>query len=446
MNGHLRVLSIYEGFFSGGARMLHSDVLSGLHGRRGQQHSVLSIHAEVRRESTFQPMREDACYRRLVADGLDVLSLERTADDQSPFAEAEIALAARLARQADIVLTLKEQPLRLVNRAGLRDRPVIACLHRSDPENQGSALDELLAAAGSGQLAAAVCCAESTRDAYAGAGIPEQLLHVIPNGVDLRRFKPNRRARAAVRAAAGIPAEAEVVVFAARYDEMKNVPLFLAAAREFIARRPEGHVLMCGAGMSTANPGLLRDLAAVGLGAADVSDVALAGAGRAGRRGAPRPNTARVHLLGVRPDPESVFAAADVVALTSAFGEAAPLCLIEGMLCGAVPVATDVGDCAAIVAGHGLITPPEASGVVEGWLEALEAGPHFRLAVSRNRYRFGRARMIGAYGTLIRRTHRRSHTVLPSAEIARPAPVPALAIAPALPAPAGAAVSASAVP
>lgn len=433
MTGHLRVLSIYEGFFSGGARMLHSDVLSGLHGRRGQQHSVLSIHAEVRREATFQPMSEDACYRRLVADGLEVVSLDRGADDHSPFGEAEIAATARLARQADIVLTLKEQPLRLVNRAGLRDRPVIACLHRSDPENQGSAFGELLDAAGSGQLAAAVCCAESTREAYAEAGIPENLLHVIPNGVDLRRFKPNRRARAAMRAAAGIPAEAEVVVFAARYDGMKNVPLFLAAAREFLARRPQGHVLMCGAGMSTANPGLRQDLAAVGLGAADVLDVPLAARSR---RVVPESAvTPRVHLLGVRRDPESVFAAADVVALTSAFGEAAPLCLIEGMLCGAVPVATDVGDCAAIVAGHGLITPAETTAVVEGWLEALDARTHFRLAVSRNRHRFGRARMIGAYGTLIRRTHRRSRATVTSA---RTAPQSAI--------PAGAAVSAAAVP
>src|SRR5258708_14792556 len=65
MTGSMRVLSIYEGFFSGGARILHSDVLSGLHGRRGQQHSLLSIHSEVRREATFQPMHEDACYRRV---------------------------------------------------------------------------------------------------------------------------------------------------------------------------------------------------------------------------------------------------------------------------------------------------------------------------------------------------------------------------------------------
>lgn len=396
----MRVLSIYEGFFSGGARILHSDVLSGLHGRRGQQHSLLSIYGEMRREATFQPMHEDACYRRVVADGLSVSTLGRAADDRSPYSACEIARFSELAAQTDVIVTLKEQPLGLVNRADLHGRPVISCLHRSDPENQGQALDDLREAAYAGHLAAAVCCAESTRDAYAAAGIPEELLHVIPNGVDLRRFKPSRRNRAAVRASLGIPADAPVVVFAARYDRMKNVPLFLAAAREFLELRPDAHVMLCGAGMTWANTGLLADLGGLGLAAVDP---------HAERTGALRGRPpGRVHLLGVRNDPEAIYAAADVVALTSAFGEAAPLCLIEGMLCGAVPVSTDVGDAASIVAGHGLIAEPEPSALAHAWIEALGQHAHFFQAITRNRYKFGRTRMVMSYGSLIRRTHRRS--------------------------------------
>jgi glycosyltransferase involved in cell wall biosynthesis len=390
MTGSMRVLSIYEGFFSGGARILHSDVLSGLHGRRGQQHSLLSIHSEVRREATYQPMHEDACYRRLVAQGLAVDTLGRGADERTPFTDCEIERMSELALQTDVILTLKEQPLGLVNRADLHGRPVITCLHRSDPENQGQAFEDQLNAAYSGHLAAAVCCAESTRDAYAAAGMPEELLHVIPNGVDLRRFKPSRRNKAAVRGALGIPAEAPVVVFAARYDRMKNVPLFLAAAREFLELRPDAHVMLCGAGMTPVNPGLQADLALLGLDR----------------------EAARVHLLGVRGDPEAIYAAADVVALTSAFGEAAPLCLIEGMLCGAVPVATDVGDCASIVAGHGLIAEPEPAALAQAWIEALGQHAHFFQTMTTNRYRFSRARMIMAYGALIRKTQRKSVRVL----------------------------------
>jgi glycosyltransferase involved in cell wall biosynthesis len=391
MTGSMRVLSIYEGFFSGGARILHSDVLSGLHGRRGQQHSLLSIHSEVRREATFQPMHEDACYRRLTAQGLAVDTLGRGADERAPYSACEIARFTELAAQTDVILTLKEQPLALVNRADLEGRPVIACLHRSDPENQGRAFQDLREAAYGGHLAAAVCCAESTRDAYAAAGIPEELLHVIPNGVDLRRFKPSRRNRASVRGSLGIPAEAPVVVFAARYDRMKNVPLFLAAAREFLDLRPDAHVMLCGAGMTSLNQGLLQDLALLGL---------------------EGELTRRVHLLGVRNDPEAIYAAADVVALTSAFGEAAPLCLIEGMLCGAVPVSTDVGDSASIVAGHGLIAEPEPAALAQAWAEALGQHAHFFQAMTRNRYKFSRTRMIMSYGSLIRKTHRKSVRVL----------------------------------
>jgi glycosyltransferase involved in cell wall biosynthesis len=373
------VLSLYEGFFSGGARILHTDVLTGLHGR-GQNHRVLSIHGQVYREATFQWMQDDPCYRKLVAAGVPVSALRDGDEGVALFDEAELAAVEREARHADVVLTLKEQPLRLVNQAQLRG-PVITCLHRSDPENQGPALEQLRAAVDAGRIAALVCCAESTRAAYRAVGIPGSLLEVIPNGVDLRRFRPDRHARARLRGSLNIPDDAALVAFAARYDTMKNVPLFLASAALFLARDPHAHVVMCGAGMSADNPGLLADLAAVGL------------------EGSPR-----VHLLGVYGSPQVLFAAADVVALTSAFGEAAPLCLIEGMMCGAVPVTTDVGDSAAIVAGRGLLTAAEPGAIAAAWAEAVARRGELYPALLAGRPRFGRRRMIATYESLIRRT------------------------------------------
>jgi glycosyltransferase involved in cell wall biosynthesis len=373
------VLSLYEGFFSGGARILHTDVVVGLHAR-GQRHRVLSIHGQVYREATFQWMQDDPCYRRLVAAGVPVTALRDGDEGAARFDAAELAAVEREAATAQVVLTLKEQPLRLVNQAGLRG-PVVTCLHRSDPENQGAGLAELRAAVAAGRIAALVCCAESTRQAYQAAGIPVGLLHVIPNGVDLRRFRPDRAARARVRRSLGIVDDAPVVAFAARYDTMKNVPLFLGAAAVFLAQNPAAHVVLCGAGMTPDNPGLRADLAAAGL-----------------------EDSARVHLLGIREDPQEVYAAADVVSLTSAFGEAAPLCLIEGMMCGAVPVATDVGDCAAIVSGRGLLTAPEAAAVAAGWAQALADRGRFAPALLAARDLFGRRRMIASYASLVRRT------------------------------------------
>lgn len=393
----IRVLSLYEGFFRGGARILHTDVLTGLHGR-GQHHRVLSIHGQVYREATFQWMQDDPCYRRLVANGVLVSALrdggERaTMSADAVFDERELSVARQEAALADVVLTLKEQPLRLVNQAALPG-PVITCLHRSDPENQGPALEQLRTAVAAGRIAALICCAESTRIAYRDAGIPASLLHVIPNGVDPRRFRPDPRTRGRLRASLGIAADAPVIAFAARYDAMKDVPLFLASAARFLARHADAHVLMCGTGMTADNAKLLDDLRAAGF----------ENAGSANAVGTEDPRTSRVHLLGPREDPEVIYAASDVVALTSAFGEAAPLCLIEGMMCGAVPVATDVGDCAPIVAGRGLLTPHDADAIAAAWTEAVARRAEFAPALFTARTAFGRRRMISRYAALIRRT------------------------------------------
>lgn len=386
MTGGPRVLSVYEGFFTGGARALHSSVVAGLHDGGRQTHAVLSIHREMLRETLRQRMHNDSSYRLLRSAGVPVTTLGRTYNGgpSAGFTTSELAKAASHAGKADVVLSLKEQPLRLVNSDAIPRSPVIVCLHRSDPENQGAALAELRTAVADGRLVAAVCCAESTRAAYLRAGIPAGLLRVIPNGVDLERFRPpTTRAKAALRRALKLPADGPIVVFAARYDGMKNVPLFLRSAWQFLSSEPNGHVLMCGAGMRRANTELAALISAI------FAD-------------SPR-LTRRLRLLGVRRDMESIYRASDVVSLTSHVGEAAPLCLIEGMMCGAVPVSTDVGDCAAIVAGHGILTASEPSEISAAWTEAARRRVEFGVAMQRSRVRFSRTRMIASYSTLIDR-------------------------------------------
>ena len=387
----LRVLSIYEGFFAGGARELHTTVVRELHAAGGQRHSVLSLHRAVLRESLLQNIRYDARSRSLRAAGVRVGTLGRPAQGSDPtsFSESEIASAARHVTRNDIILSLKEQPLHLVNQPGFPDRPVVVCLHRSDPQNQGRALTELLAAIGAGRVAAVICCAESTRANYLLAGVPASLLTVVPNGVDLARFRPAAlTARRALRRELGVPAGAELVVFAARHDWMKNVPLFLAAARDFLEGRRKGQIVMCGAGMSMTNSVLC---------------------GQLGEAFADRPDLLRrLSTLGVRDDMPAVYAAADVVALTSTGGEAAPLCLIEGMMCGAVPVATDVGDCALIVEGHGIICEPEPAAISAAWTEAVSRRREWTPALGRSRPRFSHTRMAAMYAAVIDRAGQRS--------------------------------------
>jgi glycosyltransferase involved in cell wall biosynthesis len=383
----LRVLSIFEGFFAGGARVVHSTLVKELHTAGGQTHSILSIFREMRRESLLQPMITDSRYLDLREAGVPIVSLGRTANhpghtELGTFSDREIEFAARQAARVDVVLALKEQPLGLINQYGFPLTPVVVCLHRSDPERQGQALIELRTAVDAGRVAAVVCCADSTKAAYAEAGLPASLLTVIPNGVDLSRFRPApSRLRRKYRQMLGVPTDAATIVFAARFDGMKNVPLFLAAAREFLTRQSNHHVIMAGAGMSRANPNLLTLVE---------------------RAFGEHPKSLRrLNLLGVRDDMEAIYAAADVVALTSSSGEAAPLCLIEGMMCGAIPVATDVGDCSSIVDGHGIITEANPAAVTAAWDEALARRAEWTPALERSRLRFSHTRMAAAYATVL---------------------------------------------
>lgn len=377
----LRVLSLYEGFFAGGARVLHSDVVAGLHAA-GQRHRVLSIAADARREGTVQPMTADHRYRRLVAAGVGVRTLGRTAGAQAParsdYTAEQLELAAETLGEADVVLSLKEQPVALLlalrARGLMPDVPVAACLHRSDPGHSGDALAWLREATDAGIVTTTISCAQSTADAYADAGVLPASRLVIANGVDIRRFRPGRAAeRAATRAQLGVPADAPVVVFAARFDAMKDPELFLRAVARH-ARRGNAHYLLCGAGMTAGNPALT-----------DLIDRAGAAA-------------ANLHLLGIRNDMEVIYRIADIIALTSAFGEASPLCLLEGAASGAVPVTTDVGDAARETAGFGVVTPRDPDAIAAAWDDVLGSLRGLRGDAIAARGRLDRARMIAQYG------------------------------------------------
>lgn len=382
----IRVLSLYEGFFAGGARIVHTDVIAELHAH-GQEHSVLSLASEARREGTVQRIEDDPRYQRLTADGVRVHAFDRTAGSSPPdrngFTDAELIHAARIIADADIILSLKEQPLGLL--LALRDRglmpeiPVTVCLHRSDPAHSGPALSWLVEAARTDLVTSTISCAESTREAYRSTGVEPFEQSVIPNGIDTRRFSPGtsrQRRRTARRL--GIPKGAPVIVFAARFDEMKDPGLFLRSVAAHTALRHDAHYVLCGAGMTWDNDAF-RDLV-------DASGV---------------PGDSRLHPLGIRDDMPRVYQVADIVALTSAFGEASPLCLIEGAACGATPVTTDVGDAARATDGIGLVTDHDPDQIAAAWELALSQRGQLRGAALAARPRLGQDRMVGQYRAAI---------------------------------------------
>lgn len=387
MNGPIRVLSLYEGFFAGGARILHSDVVAGLHAGGSQQHSVLSIASAARRDSSIQYLHRDPRYVRLTAEGVEVTTLGRIGGseplDPTSFSDRQLYIAADAIRKADVVLSLKEQPLGLLlalhERGMMPDVPVAACLHRSDPTHSGAALSWLGETASNGVLTAAIACAQSTSDAYAPFVSPATGRFVIGNGIDTERFRPGtKEEQASTRERFRIPAEAPVVVFAARFDAMKDPGLFLRSAALMVRERPETHFLVCGAGMTFDNEAF-RAL---------VEESGMAG-------------SANLHALGIRDDMPTIYQIADIVALTSAFGEASPLCLLEGAASGATPVTTDVGDSALTVDGIGFVTTREAVDIAATWDSVLDHRAELRHHSLGARVRFGRERMLLEYATIV---------------------------------------------
>ncbi|MFJ6678775.1 glycosyltransferase [Microbacterium sp. NPDC091382] len=380
-----RILSLYEGLFAGGARVLHTNVITGLHVDGSQEHAVLSIASRARREGTVQRMADDTRYRWLREAGIAVSDLGREAGAVAPAPEsytaAELEVAAEAVSGADAILSLKEQPLGLLlaldGHGLLPDVPIAACLHRSDPTHSGAAVRWLGKLAASGRLTSTLSCAESTSDAYSRFLTPAVERFVIPNGVDLARYRPKPNERMPLRTHLGIAATAPVVVFAARFDAMKDPGLFLRAVAAHAARDARAQYVMCGAGMTADNAALIATIADAG---------------------APAD---RIHLLGIRDDMPRIYRAADIVALTSAFGEASPLCLIEGAACGATPVTTAVGDAAQVVSGIGLVTPHDAETIAAAWAKVIARRPDYRAAALAARDRLGSDRMLDAYRSAI---------------------------------------------
>ncbi len=72
-----RVLSLYEGFFAGGARILHTAAVRSLDATTDQRHRVLSLTNRVDREFTAQAIGNDTSYQRLSAAGVPVRALDR---------------------------------------------------------------------------------------------------------------------------------------------------------------------------------------------------------------------------------------------------------------------------------------------------------------------------------------------------------------------------------
>ena len=194
--------------------------------------------------------------------------------------------------------------------------------------------------------AAVISCAHSSSADHIKAGYPKALIQTIPNGVSTQRFRPNNGARVALRQALDISDSCTVIGMVARYHPLKNHRLFLKAAARLREALPEVRFILCGSGVDQENRELVGLIERWGL--AD-----------------------HIELLGVEWQMPQVYAGLDILTLCSD-SEAMPIVLAEAMSCGVPCVATDVGDCKALMGGLGAIVPSRPRALVEGWVSVLE--------------------------------------------------------------------------
>jgi glycosyltransferase involved in cell wall biosynthesis len=175
------------------------------------------------------------------------------------------------------------------------------------------------------------------------AEVPGPGAHVVRTGVDLEAFAPADRA--AARDRLGLPAAAPLVVCVGRLDEQKSQDLLVRGWPEVLHRAPGALLALVGSGTRRDR---LEALAA---------ELGVAG---------------QVVLAGEVSQVDCWYAAADVVAFSSRWGEALPLTPLEAMACGRPVVATDVaGIRETLGPGCGAIVPADPAALAAGLAQRL---------------------------------------------------------------------------
>jgi glycosyltransferase involved in cell wall biosynthesis len=136
---------------------------------------------------------------------------------------------------------------------------------------------------------------------------------VINNGIDRNKFDPSRAFKD-IRQELGIPADATLVVFIARFTSHKQPLTLIRAFQSALSGLPGGHLLLVGEGDQKAEA---------------VEMVKEAGLNE------------RIHFQPFRQDVPDILAAADVFVLPSLW-EGLPIGLLEAMAMGKAIIATDV--------------------------------------------------------------------------------------------------------
>jgi glycosyltransferase involved in cell wall biosynthesis len=172
-------------------------------------------------------------------------------------------------------------------------------------------------------------------------------VRIVPNGVDLGRF---RDARALSKEELGVPPDAAIAIFVARFDAAKDHATLVQA----VAKIPRTHLLLVG-------DGPLRGRCEQLVTSLHLHD--------------------RVHFLGWRTDVASLLKSADVYVHSSHF-EGFGIAALEAMAGGLPVIASDVPGLAELVGGAGVLVPSGDSEAFAREISAVTCSPELARSIA----------------------------------------------------------------
>lgn len=156
---------------------------------------------------------------------------------------------------------------------------------------------------------------------------------VIHNGIDIERFRFDKKAREDFRAKIGVSSNQKLIGIVGRLDPMKDHYTFLQAAALVLQNLKNVKFLCVGDGPSHYAKKLKELSKKLGI-------------------------ENKVIWLGAQKDMPTIYSALDLL-VSSSYGEGFSNVIGEAMACGVPCIVTDVGDSALIVGNMGIVVPPK---------------------------------------------------------------------------------------